>query len=221
MSSTLNAIRTVNLVLTGLGAAVFAARFLFVTLAPEDFDRRTRDFAIAKVKVKVDDRIGTAVRSKAADKASALAGVFSKRLEERIQKLRADLDAGVPEFIADILAEACKLDCERRAKAAKAIRSFYKSTIAAYGITLKNMRTFIETQYDRVMEKLRADLKIFSGSSFIALLFALLLSVFRGKAAAHLLPFSIALTVATVIAVYWYVFGQDWVMTMIFSSYWG
>ncbi|MDA0663216.1 MAG: hypothetical protein O3B08_10315 [Proteobacteria bacterium] len=71
------------------------------------------------------------------------------------------------------------------------------------------------------MSKLRNDLKIFSGSSFIALFAAFLLSIFRANAAAHLLPFSIALSASTLTAVIWYVFGQDWVMTMIYSSYWG
>jgi hypothetical protein len=221
MSSTLVAIRTVNVVLTAVGAVVFAAFFLYITVAPKDFDQRTRNFAIAKVKAKVDDQFSKAVQSKAANKATEFLGKYSERLENDIQKLRDSLDAGVAEFIADVLAAACKLDCERRDQAAKAVTAFYESMIARHGLALDRLRTLIEGEYDAIMKELRDDLRIFSGSSFAALLFAFVLSIFRGKAAAHLLPFSIALSAATFIAAIWYVFGQDWVLTMIYSTYWG
>jgi len=71
------------------------------------------------------------------------------------------------------------------------------------------------------MSELRGDLAIFSGSNAVVLAFAFFLSFFRGRAAQHLLPISLALTTATLLMAYWYVFGQDWVMTIIFSNYWG
>jgi hypothetical protein len=221
MSSALVAIRAVNIVLTAVGTAVFVAFFLYITVAPKDFDHRTRSFAIAKVKAKVDDQLSKVAQSKAASKATEFFGKYSERLETEIQTLRDSLDAGVAEFIADVLAAACKLDCERRDEAAKAVTALYQSMIARHGLALDRVKSLIEGEYDAIMDELRADLRIFSGSSFIALLFALFLSIFRGKAAAHLLPFSIALSAATLIAVIWYVFGQDWVMTMLYSSYWG
>ncbi|MGB3626759.1 MAG: hypothetical protein WA989_13070 [Henriciella sp.] len=55
----------------------------------------------------------------------------------------------------------------------------------------------------------------------MAFALALFLSIFRGPAARHLLPISITLTVTTILAVVWYAFGQDWVMTVIYSDYWG
>jgi len=221
MSRSLVAIRSVNVVLTAPGAAVFAAFFLYITLAPKDFDQRTRSFAIAKVKGTLDEQFSTAARSQAADKATEFAGKYSGGLEREIQALRDSLDAGVADFIADVLAAACKLDCERREAAAKAVTAFYESAIARHGLALGRLRNLIEGEYDAIMGKLRGDLTIFSASSFAALFFAFLLSILRGRAAAQLLPLSIALSTATVIAAIWYVFGQDWVMTMIYSSYWG
>lgn len=221
MSDTLAAARTINIVLTAMGAASFIAFFLYITVAPKDFDERTRRFAISKVKTKVDDQFGKVAQSNAARKAVEITGTFSKRLEKRIKTLRNSLDTGAAEFIANVLAAACKLDCERRDEAAKAVTAFYKAAIARHGLALDRLKTIIEGKYDAVMEELRDDLKIFSGSSSAALLFALLLSIFRGNAAAHLLPFSIALSAATITAAIWYIFGQDWVLTIIYSSYWG
>ncbi len=221
LSNTLIRVRTANIVLTALGTAAFIAFFLYVVVAPKDFDQRTRSFAITKVKAKVDEQFSKAAQSKTANKATEVAGIFSESLEGKIQTLRDSLDTGATDFVADVLAAACKLDCERRDEVAKAVTEFYEATITRHGLALNRMKSLIKGEYDTIMGKLRNDLKIFSGSSFIALLSAFLLSIFRANAAAHLLPFSIALSTATLIAVIWYVFGQDWVMTIIYSSYWG
>ncbi len=217
----LDTARKVNLVLSAVGAIIFSALFHYIQLAPKDFDERTRNFAVAKIEEKFDEQVGRAANSETMDSVATIAGQFSDKLEERVELLRNSLDAGAAEFIADVLAAACKLDCERREEAERMVRIFFESTIARYGFALDRVQSLIVGEYDEVMTELRADLKIFSGSSFVALLFALLLSLFRGAAAKHLLPISLALSVSTLIAVYWYVAGQDWVTTILFSDYWG
>ncbi len=217
----LGLVRTLNIVLSALGAAVFLALFAYIQLAPKDFDERTRTFAVSRVEAKFDETFSAAASSDTMDKISSIAGRFSEQLEERVEALRTSLDAGIAEFIADTLAAACRLDCERRAQAEQMVREYYESTIARYGVALDRVQSLIVGEYDDVMSELRGDLKIFAGSSFVALFFALLLALFRGEAARHLIPISIALSVSTGVAVYWYIFGQDWVMTVIFSDYWG
>ena len=46
----LGQIRLVNMVLTFVGALVFTSLFFYIMLAPADFDQRTREFAIGKVR---------------------------------------------------------------------------------------------------------------------------------------------------------------------------
>lgn len=213
--------RKINLALSAVGAGVFLGLFAYIQLAPKDFDQRTRDFAIAKVEAKFDETFAAAANSETMDKVASVAGRFSSSMEEKVEALRSSLDSGVADFIADTLAAACRLDCERREQAKLMATAFFESTIARYGFAIDRTQALIVGEYDEVMTELRSDLKIFSGSSFVALLLALLLSLFRGAAAKHLLPISIALSVSTGLAVYWYVFGQDWVMTIIFSDYWG
>ena len=50
---------------------------------------------------------------------------------------------------------------------------------------------------------------------------AFLLAIFKGRACAHLLPVSLSMTFATVVASVWYVLGQDWLMTVVFNDFWG
>lgn len=218
---TLARIRFVNLCLTLLGAVTFAALFAYIAFAPSDFDQRTRDFAISKVQDKVDEQLGGLANSDLANKASDLAGRVSDRLQARVDNARNSLDSGMDVFIADVLAAACKLDCERREQAETAIREFYESSIIRNSKALDRLKGVIEGEYDSIMGELRADLKIFSGSTAIAFTLAFGLALFRGRAAAHLLPISMVLTLSTLIAVVWYVLGQDWVMTVLYSDYWG
>ncbi len=206
MFMNLDTVRKTNIFLSALGSAAFAALFLYITLAPRDFDMRTRDFAISKVRERVDDQLGAIASSETADKVSEFAGIFSDRLEGEIQSLHTGLEAGIAGFIADILAAACKLDCERRDQAEKAVVAYFKAAIERYGIALDRMRNLVVSEYDNIMGELPGDLQIFSGSSLVALFFALVLSIFRGKAAAHLLPFSIVLTISTILAASMYVF---------------
>lgn len=213
--------RLVNLCLTFIGMVTFAGLFAYISLAPGDFDQRTRDFAISKVQDKVDDQLGGIANSDFANKASDFAGRVSDRLKARVDDARNSLDSGMDTFIADVLAAACKLDCERRKQAETAIREFYESSILRNSKALDRLKGLIEGEYDNIMDELRADLKIFSGSTAIAFALAFGLALFRGRAAAHLLPISIVLTLSTLIAIAWYALGQDWIMTVLYSDYWG
>lgn len=213
--------RKINLVLSGSGTLIFLAAFLYIVIAPQDFDRRAQSFAVSQVERSVDERLSQLANSEVADRVSDLAGRVSGRLQSKIDEARGQLDAGMDEFIADVLAAACKLDCERRDQAAVAVRDFYESSILRNSIALERVQAFIEGQFDDVMDELRADLRIFVGSSGVALCFAFVLALFRGPAAVHLLPISITLSATTLLMVVWYALGQDWVTTILYSDYWG
>lgn len=217
----LSQLRIANIVMTMIGTTVFASLFLYISLAPKDFDQRTRDFAVSQIEQNIDDRLSSAANSETAEKVSEFAGRISDRLQSRVDDMRNSLDDGIDELIADVLAAACKLDCERRDEAARSVREFFENSILRHSMALDRLENLVVGEYDAVMAELRLDLRIFSGSTALAFSLALLLSVFRGRAAAHLVPISIALTLATVLAVSWYALGQDWVMTVLFNNYWG
>lgn len=217
----LNGIRKLNIALTAFGSAVFGALLLFLLYAPESFAQRTAEFAVSQVRAEVDDVIANAAQSEAAGTASAIAGAFSENLQQRIEGLRSGLDSGLDKFVAAVLVSACELDCGRREQARQEVEAFYNSILVRYGLALERVEEIVVGEYDRVMTELSRDVTIFSASNFISLFVAFLLSIFRGPAARHLLPVSICLTLATALAIAWYALGQDWVMTIIFSNYWG
>ncbi len=221
MTTFLSKFRQINLVLTGAGAALFGFLFLYVTLAPEDFDQRTRAFALVKMEGKIDEQLANLAGSSKLEKVTSFAGKYSETLEHKMEAMQASLDGGIAPLLAGILADTCELDCDQRAAVEEAITEIYENSILKYGFALDRVQNLVVGKYDETMSELRLDLRIFTGSSFAVLAFAFLLALFKGQAAAHLLPFSIVLTLSTVFAASWYALGQDWVTTIIFSSYWG
>lgn len=217
----MRAARAINLSLAALGMAVFGTLFVYVSFAPAHFDRRTQEFVIAEVERRLDDRLNGLLRLPAADRIAGIASQISPSIETRVDVAHAALETSANELIVGMLAAACRPNCERRRVANEALRNFYEATGARYRAALERLEPVVVGQYDLVMAELRADLQIFSGVSFLAMLFAFLLSVFRGRAARHLLPVSLALTASTLIAVFWYVIGQDWLTTVIFADHWG
>jgi len=218
---TINSVRKFNFALTAVGFLVFAFLLAYMQFAPTDFDQRTRNFAISKIDNSMDKGLASVGESNAADRLSDFAGKISKDLQEQVDDARQSLNSGRDVLISDILAAACKLDCERREAARQAVRGYYKSKMATNSAAIERIQSLVVGKYDEVMGELRKDLSIFSASNALALLFALLLTLFKGRAAKHILPISIALTISTALMIYWYIFGQDWVMTVIFSDYWG
>jgi len=209
----------INLALSTLGAATFAALLFYITFAPSDFDRRVSGFAVGQVQKRVDADLNRLAGSRTVENASRVAGVFSGKLRQRIDRVQAKFRDTGPLIVA-VLSAACKLDCQKRERARGIIDS-YRASITQYGIALDKINDVVIAHYQATMNRLRTDVKIFAVSNFLAFVFAAALSLFRRPAARHLLPISFALTVATLLAIVWYVFGQDWVMAIIFGRYWG
>ena len=214
-------LRLINLGLTALGAAVFGAIFLYLSIATDDFEKRAREVAVAEVSERFENTVIRLGQENRLNSLSKFADRLSQGLETRMEKLRTDLANGIDVFVADILTAACKFDCEKREQARQAVKAFYLEKIARYQITLDRIETAVADQYENVIEELRTDLQIFSGSNFVVFLLAFLLTIFKGRASPHLLPISLSMTVATVIAATWYVFGQDWLMAILLNDFLG
>ncbi|NNE83922.1 MAG: hypothetical protein HKN28_08110 [Alphaproteobacteria bacterium] len=214
-------LRLLNLGLTALGAAVFGAMFLYLSVATDDFNRRARDVAVAEVSERFENTVIRLGQEDRLNSLSRFSEQLSERLEARMEKLRTDLANGIDVFVANILTANCKFDCEKREQARQAVQTFYLERIAQYQITLDRIETAVADQYENVIEELRNDLRIFSGSNFAIFLLAFLLTIFKGRASPHLLPISLSMTVATVVAATWYVFGQNWLMAILFNDFLG
>ena len=214
-------IRRFNLAVTAIGAAVFALLLGFVNLAPKQFEESIKNIVISQTSDRVSEALAQTGVSFEAAQASAISPSIAQGIQSRIDQIQDGLDAGLDRVVADVLASACKLDCERREQAAEAVRGYMEGSIARLGNAKDNIEQLVLGQYETVFGELRADLNIFAGSNLVLLCISLLLSLLKPRAAQHLLPIAIILTASTALMSIWYLFGQNWVMTMIFSDYWG
>ena len=200
---------------------MFGVLLLLVQFAPDDLDIKIRDYAVDRVQEKLETRLQSDEVDSVLSTAESLAGRLSSRFEERIANARLALEAGLPEFVGNIVSQICEGDCQRGAEVEDSIRGFYEAQIERYGIRLEQLRGFIGREYADIFNALKGELRVFSGSTFLVMFLAALIAAFRGKAAAHLVPVSSLLLVSTGLAISWYVFGQNWFLAVLFSDYWG
>jgi uncharacterized membrane protein YjjP (DUF1212 family) len=80
---------------------------------------------------------------------------------------------------------------------------------------------FVQSKYMEVATELKRDIRIFTASNAAVFLLLLLVSFLKPQAIAHLFLPGTLLVVATVICSYFYIFEQNWLLTIIFSNYLG
>jgi len=204
-----------------LGALVFGSLFALVQLAPDDLEARASDFALATVETRLQERFQREDADRLLDGAQSVAGRFSDRFEERIQTARTAMNEGLPELISDAIANACEIDCEQRAELTQSVRDFFEAYLARYGLALDTLRDIIEGEYAEIVDEIKTDLTIFSVSNLVVLVLIGVLAIIRAPAMAHLVPFAGLTLLFTLAAASWYAFGQDWILTILFNSYWG
>jgi hypothetical protein len=115
----------------------------------------------------------------------------------------------------------CRLDCAQRAQLEAALEQIYQRQLAALNIGLDTLRSVVEGRYRETLTQLRRDVVIFLSANLVVMGAALMVALGRGAAARHLLPIAAVLTVSTLIAACWYVFGQNWLWTIIYADYVG
>ena len=142
-------------------------------------------------------------------------------MRTKLESVQAQIDAQIPEMVGGFIAAKCKADCERKAELQAQMKALWQGRLERLQPGYERTRLLVEGQYEAVLEDMRADLRIFLLSNLIATGMALALALFKGRAAHHLLPFSALLLLSTVAGASWYVFGQDWLLTILYQDYAG
>ncbi|MCP5396276.1 MAG: hypothetical protein H6918_06030 [Sphingomonadaceae bacterium] len=214
-------IRRLNLALTGLGLAVFTLLLAYVNFSSDQLGVHLKDIVVSQTSEQVSDALSERGIYLEPLESAPIGKALAKGLRTKMDEIQQGLDAGLDRMVANVLASACKLDCNRREEAAAAVRSSMESSIVKYGMASDKIEQLILGKYEKVIGELRTDLNIFAGSNAALLALSFVLSLVKQGAARHLLPISLALTLSTALMSIWYLLGQNWAMTVIFSEYWG
>lgn len=214
--------RKLLLAMSAVGATVFLLALVLLSVDPAQFESRLKDFAVDIVKTETSEFAqskGIILPDALGD--SELQARLADRFTQRSDALKTALDAKVDVFVADILASACSLDCERRDDIQSAVRSIITAKSERYLGGAKTLQEFAKGRYDATVRSLHRDLLIVSFSNLIVFLLIIALTLKKPRFMPILVKIGALAFVSVVAMIYWYVFGQDWITTLIFNAYVG
>jgi len=213
MESELDKPKILAAALCFIGILVFGGLLSYVLLSPLGFEQRAQGFIIAEVEEVLGQRTPMPTSPWVQD--------VTKAIPEELATRQLEPLAALSDFIVAVVSAMCRLDCADRARLEAALDEIYESSLADMKIGVDKLRAMVEGRYHSALAELRRDVVIFLTSNFVVLMLALLLALLRTGAADHVLPLAMILTISTALGSYWYVFGQNWILTIIYADYFG
>ncbi|MBD5782319.1 hypothetical protein IEN85_22660 [Pelagicoccus sp. NFK12] len=208
--------------LIGLGGiVVFGIFFTFTYAIPDWVETFAADFIERKATEKIDESIDSLQLPQGEGLIGAFARSLQSKNQERIEELREKIRLEVHERMADAIAKIRDLDCECRDKWAEYYKRGFQFEMNLLQSANDKLVDFIHYKYTEIATNLKADIRIFTGSNFVIFLLLLLVSFAKPQAMAHLfLPGSL-LTFTTLVCSYFYLFEQNWLLTIVYNDYTG
>ena len=207
------------------GTLLFGSFFCLTFGIPGFVEDLGKDFIKKQVERKIDDKFdhsfdGMKPDSEDSALTRAAKSLYQKHQDE-IDKTRDQLRNKAHESLAATIAKMRDLSCECREKYARMFKMGFELRIASLQEANRKIRDFIGVTYMEVATALQRDIRIFTGSN--ALIFIILLSVsfLKPRAIAHLFLPSALLLASTLICSFFYVFEQNWLLTIIYDDYLG
>lgn len=215
-------VRKLILRLLGIfGTALFAFFFALTFHTPVWIERFAADFIEREASRQVDRKIDALQPPGGEAALSRMAAALYERNQAELERQRELLRSRAHERMADALAEIRNLDCECRARLAESGRERTEARIELLQRGGERLTGFIHATYAQVVADLKRDIRIFTGTNALVFLALLLVSFAKPRATVQLFVPGLMLAVATVICSYFYIFEQNWLLTIIYSNYLG
>ncbi len=210
-------LRTIGII----GVLIFGSSFIFTYSTPGFVEEIGKDFIKSKIEEKTNQKIESLKLNNSNNALVQFATKLENRNEEKINKLKEKLKSKAHIKLATVISEMRNFDCECRKK----YENHFKKNTEKQIFTLQNANSllldFMKTKYMEVSNKLKKDLRIFTGSNTIVFMLLVLISFFKPKAITHLFLPAVLLVISTAFCSYFYIFEQNWFFTIIYNTYLG
>jgi hypothetical protein len=203
------------------GIAIFFTFFAFTYSIPGWVESFAADFIQSEVAEEVDSRIDDFGVSAGDSAVSQLAATLYQQNEREIAGLKSALKADAHERMATALAQIRDVDCECREKYTQLFENGFQIDIALLQAANDRIVDFIQMTYMEVSAELKRDIRVFTGVNAGVFLLLLLVSFAKPQAIGQLFVPGVLLTLATLISIYFYIFEQNWLLTIIYGEYLG
>jgi len=204
-----------------VGAAIFVSFFALTYSVPGWVEAFAADYIESEAQERIDASID-AIRPPESDSAlGRLAQSMYEKNEAQIEQAKTDLRNKVHEQWAAALALVRDLDCECRQKWEDWFESGLQTNIVLLQAANDQISRYIHSTYMDVATGLKRDIRIFTASNAAVFILLLLVSFLKPQAITHLFLPGVLLAISTLICSYFYIFEQNWLLTIIHSSYLG
>lgn len=208
-------------VLSVVGIVLFGAA-LYLTFSVPGW---LEEFAASYVEQQLTERIDGAIDRVRPPTGEGLLGGLARKAfaanESKIEALKIQLRSKTHESMAIALAQIRNLDCECREKYADRYKRGFQFDLSLLQAANDKIVGTIQGGYLRVVADLKQDIRIFVSSNMAIFSLLLLVSFLKPNARMHLLIPTALLTTSTLICSYFYIFEQNWLLTIIHSDYVG
>lgn len=204
-----------------VGATVFAFFFLLTFHTPVWVEKFAAEFIEREVASQIDHKIDALQPPSGEHALSRMASALYEKNEKEIERRRESLRNQVHERMADAIAQIQDLNCECRAKWASWIEGQSDARIQLLQQANEALVDFIQGTYAQVVTDLKRDIRIVTGTNAFLFMLLLMIALAKPQATLQLFVPGLLLAVATLICSYFYIFEQNWLLTIIYNDYLG
>ena len=204
-----------------LGSALFLTFFALTFSVPGWVETFAADYIESEARARIDSSIDAVRPPETGGALATLAASIVEQNEVQILKFKDDLKNRVYEQWADSIAAIRNLDCECRQKWEDWYELRLNANVAVLQVTNEQASRLIHGSYMDVVTELKRDIRIFTASNGLAFLLLLLVSFLKPAARLHLFVPGMLLALSTLVCSWFYIFEQNWLLTIIHNSYVG
>ncbi len=210
-------LRTIGL----FGLMIFGLFFYFTFSIPGYVEEVGKDFVKFQIEKQTNQKIDSIQLESKEGKLAKLAAVLYKNQQKKIESFKSQLKNKVDEKLTAVISEMRDLSCQCREKYSKAIKAGYQYSLISLQSANEKLLEFMKTKYMEVVSELKRDIRIFTGSNTLIFLLLLLISFLKPKVVKHLFLPGVLLLVSTLVCSFFYIFEQNWLLTIIYNNYLG
>jgi hypothetical protein len=153
--------------------------------------------------------------------ARAATQLYGYSKEERLARYKEKLKQAARAQLHDYIDQARKLGTGERRNLEERVHRDAQLTIADLILERSRLAAIIQSGYFAALSDLKRDMRIFTATNTFAFLLLVLVSFLRPDDVLELFVPGMLLLVSTLVCAYLYVFGQNWLLTIINGDYMG
>ncbi|MES2886750.1 MAG: hypothetical protein V4739_01950 [Pseudomonadota bacterium] len=198
-------------------AALFGTAFALSYLNPLLIERAAREL----VRLEVERRVGEKVGSLTDSRVVLLAQKALGATDAQVAAAKRALAAEVPQKVALAMADLLRADCECRKRLVERATQAHEKELGGLIQVRERLQSLIETAYQSVTAQLFREFRIFTACNGLAFALLAVVTWWRRAAAWQLVLPALVLVSATTLTAGLYLFGQNWLHTVVFGDYLG